>query len=196
MVSSLSVMTSVTVGKASSSAIVSVTFDGLVIPWLFDALPEMVTDLLGESTSLLLAVMVTVPELVVTPAAKVSVLPLCVKSATAALDPAVAVTVTVVTALEERFSVAVTVVEPAFSEMVSSASVITSVTTGGPSSSVMVPVPVMEVAPPANEPLMALFNVTITVSLPSSWVSLVTVISKLSVVSPAEKVSVPLLNAV
>ena len=73
------------------------------------------------------------------------------KSFVVAPASGVAATVTVVTALDVWFRDAVTVVEPPFSEIVSSESVIDSVTVGVPSSSVIVPVPMIEVALPANE---------------------------------------------
>ena len=51
-------------GVASSSLIVSVTSDGPVTPVLLVAVPITITVLLGASTSLLLAVIVTVSVLV------------------------------------------------------------------------------------------------------------------------------------
>ena len=51
---------SATVGKASSSVKVKVTFGGFETPLPPAAAPETVTDLLGESTALPFAVTVTV----------------------------------------------------------------------------------------------------------------------------------------
>ena len=63
----------VTVGGSSSSVMVSVTSAGSVMPCVLDASPWIVMVLSGASTSLLTAVIVTVPVLVVAPAAIVSV---------------------------------------------------------------------------------------------------------------------------
>ena len=127
---------SVTPGAASSSAIVSVTLEGSVTPWVLDAEPETVTLLSGASVASATAVTVTVPALVVPPAAMVSVLALESVKPLPEAD-----TVTVVAALEARFSVAVTV-ETVFavppSSMVDGDS--TSVASGGPSSSRIVSV--------------------------------------------------------
>ena len=68
------------------------------------------------------AEIVTVPSLSVCPAAIVRVVPLSEKSAAAVFVPAAAATVIVVSALEGRSSVAVTVLDPPFSEIESGAS--------------------------------------------------------------------------
>ena len=52
-------------GASSSSVIVSASSSGSVTPWLLSAVPDTRTVLFGASTSLLLAVIVTVPVLVV-----------------------------------------------------------------------------------------------------------------------------------
>ena len=66
--------TSATSGSLSSSVSVSVTLDGATTPWPPDIAPaETVTSLSGECTSFPFAVTVTAPELVVSPAAIVSV---------------------------------------------------------------------------------------------------------------------------
>ena len=107
---------SVTVGASSSSVMVSVTSVGSVTPWLLPAVPDTRTFLSGVSTSLLLALIVTVPVLPVRPAAMVSVwFVLSVKSPSTAGETAVADTETVVVSLEARFSLALTVVNPRFS---------------------------------------------------------------------------------
>ena len=70
------VSTRLTVGAASSSVIVSVWPGGADTPLPPVAEPETVTVLSGASTMLSTAVTVTVPVLVVAPAAIVSVVPL------------------------------------------------------------------------------------------------------------------------
>ena len=113
---------SVTVGGSSSSVMVSVASDGPVTPWELDAIPDTVTCLSGASVALSFAVIVTVtvPMLAVAPAAMVSIFAaLSVKSPSTAPDAATAAadTVTVVTALDARFNVAVTVDTPPDSEI-------------------------------------------------------------------------------
>ena len=76
---------------------------------------ETVACLSGASTSLSTAVIVTVPVLVVEPAAMVSVVPACVRSPDTAGETAAAETVKVTSWLETAPSVAVTVVDPPFS---------------------------------------------------------------------------------
>ena len=135
---------SVTAGAASSSVIVRVTAAGFAIPLAPDTVAETVTTLSGSSVELSFAVTVTTPVLVVSPAAMVSVVPVCVKSPESACVPATAVTVSVTASLDARSSVAVTVValSAPLSLMVSgfngSGSDSASVTVGGPSSSVNV----------------------------------------------------------
>ena len=127
-----------TVGAPSSSAIVSVTSSASVMPWAFVAVPDTVTLLFGASTPLSSAVIVTVPVLVFAPAAIVSIsFVLRLKSSETAGDTADADTVIVVSALEGRSSVAVTVL--AFPAPLSSIvpGVSASVTVGAGSSSVI-----------------------------------------------------------
>ena len=95
-------------------------------------------------------------------------------------------TVTVVAALDGRSRVAVTALLPPFS--VIEAGVRTSVTAGGPSSSVIVPVAVasVSVAPDSFD------RVTVKVSLGSSASSPVTVTAMVLLSSPVSKVRVPL----
>ena len=130
--------TSVTVGVPSSSVMVSVWFEGLeTLPPL--ATPDTVTVLFAASTELSTAVIVTVPVLAVLPAAIVrTLLFVIVKSLLVAGLTALAETVTVTAALDAEDSVAVTVLDPPFSEIEDGLN--TSVTVGVPSSSVMVSV--------------------------------------------------------
>ena len=103
---------SVAVGFASSSVIVRVTAAGAVTPCEFAAAPDTVTLWFGSSVSSSVAVIVTVPVLLVAPAAMVSVFSaLREKSAASASAPAAAETVTSVSALDGRSSEAVTAVE-------------------------------------------------------------------------------------
>ena len=126
--------TRVTVGNASSSVIVNVTFDGAATPLAPETVPETVTDLFGESTEFPTAVIVTVPVLVASPDAIVNVSALDnVKSPETAPAPAAAETVTVTAALDVPESVAVTVDTPLLSETDDGDSA--RVTVGGPSSS-------------------------------------------------------------
>ena len=130
--------TRVTVGAPSSSVMVSVWFEGFDTPPPLAA-PDTVTVLFGASTELFTAVIVTVPVLEVLPAAIVSSLFVdIVKSPATAGLTALAETVTVTAALDAPDSVAVTVLDPPFSEIEDGVS--TSVTVGAPSSSVMVSV--------------------------------------------------------
>ena len=129
--------TRVTVGVASSSVIVRVLSAGFATPRPPDAVADTVTDLSGASTALFTALILTVPVLVVAPAAIVSVsFVLSVKSEATAGDTAVADTVTVTSALDGPLSVAVTVVESPFSPIESALN--TSDTVGVASSSVIV----------------------------------------------------------
>ena len=130
--------TSVTVGVLSSSVMVSVWSEGFETPPPL-AVADTVTVLVAAETELSTAVIVTVPVLVVEPAAIVSVVFVDkLKSPDTAGLTAVAETVTVTAALDVPDSVAVTVLEPPFSEIEDGLS--TSVTVGVPSSSVMVSV--------------------------------------------------------
>ena len=107
-----------TVGVPSSSVIVSVALDGSATPRPPLAEPDTVTLLFGSSLLLFTAVIVTVPLLVVDPAAIVSVVALdSVKSPATACVLAVADTVIVVAALDTPLNFAVTVVTPPSSEI-------------------------------------------------------------------------------
>ncbi len=98
---------------------------------------DTVTDLLGASTALFTALMLTFPVLVVDPAAMVSVsFALSVKSAPTAGDTAAADTMSVTFALDTALSVAVTTVESPFSPIDNGLSA--SDTVGVASSSVIV----------------------------------------------------------
>ena len=100
---------------------------------------ETVTDLSGASVVLPTAVTVTVPVLVVEPAATVSVFALdSAKSAATAPVPAAAPTVTVTASLDALESVAVTVETPPLSEIDDGDNA--SLTVGAPSSSSIVSV--------------------------------------------------------
>ena len=106
---------SAAVGSASSSSIVNVTLDGAAIPLPPVNVAETVTDLSGASVASFLAVTVTVPVLVVEPAAIVSSVALDrLKSPAAAFAPAAAATVSVTASLDPWFSTAVTVLFPGF----------------------------------------------------------------------------------
>ena len=130
--------TSVTVGVLSLSVMVSVLLEGFETPPPL-AEPDTVTVLFGASTELFTALIVTVPVLVVSPVAIVSVLFVDrMKSPDTAGLTALAETVTVTVAVAAEDSVAVTVLVPWYSEIEDGLS--TSVTVGVPSSSVMVSV--------------------------------------------------------
>ena len=179
-------------GAASSSRMVSVTSEGWVTSgrWLLAAVPEIVTLLFGASVLSFTAVTVTVPLLVVSPAAMVSVFAAeSWKFAATAPAPGAAATVTVVAAPEARFSRAVTVVtfEAPLSSMPADDS--SSVTSGGPSSSRMVRVLAAGFATP--RPPVALPE-TVTRMLGSSAVlsTAVTVTRPVLAVAPAAMVSV------
>ena len=116
------------VEAASSSVMVRVCGSGPVTPTVFVAMPETVTVLSAASTLLFAAVIVTVPELVVSPAVIVRVVPLSEKSAATAGMTGTAEITMVVTTLDGVSSVAVTVLVPAFSGI--EAGLSTSVTVG------------------------------------------------------------------
>ena len=101
----------------SSSEIVSVWSEGAATPLPPVAVADTVTSLSAVTTELSLAVIVTVPVLVVAPAAIVRVVPLCVKSPDTAGDTGEEETVSVTASVDAAFSVAVTAVEPPFSEI-------------------------------------------------------------------------------
>ena len=178
--------TSLAVGAASSSVIVSVALGGFATPWPPDAVPDTVAAPSGASTASSSAVIVTTPTLAVWPAAMVSA-----AFALSVTSPE-ADTVIVVASLDAPLSVAVTVVTlPApLSSMRADDS--TSLAVGVASSSVIVPVPV---AVPSVA-LFGLLSVTLTVSSVSSTSSPVTVTRTVLLVSPAAKVNVPAVRAV
>ena len=179
---------SATVGKASSSSKVNVTFGGFATLLPPAAVPETVTDLFGESTSLPFAVTVTTPALVVDPATKVSVAAvLKVKSAATAPAPAAAATVTVTASLDGPDKVAVTVETPPVS--VTDEDDNTSATVGNVSSSVRVSVTFGGFAtllPPAAVPETVTDLLGESTSLPFA----VTVTAPALVVRPAAMVRV------
>ena len=185
-------------GTASSSLMVSVASDGSVIPWALDAEPDTVTDLVAACTLLSTAVIVTVPVLVVDPAATVSSVPVCEKSPAAAGGTADAVTVTADAALDRCESVAVTVatVFAPLSSMPDGVS--DSVTAGVGSSSSIVAVAVSAVCPAttASVAFPGSLNDRTTVSSSSSRVSPFAFASMVPpFVVPAAMVSVPAVSA-
>ena len=124
----------------------------------------------------------------------VSVVPVWSKSAATAPVPAADDTVMEVATLEMLDRVAVTVDDELLLSEIE-AGVSTKVTVGA-SSSTMVPVPVMEVAPPANEAFDGLSSFTMTVSLPSrSLSSVIEMAGMVLLVSPAVKFRVPAVSA-
>ena len=143
--------TSDTVGRASSSVMVSVALGGFAAPLPPAAVPDTVTDLFGESVSFPFAATVTVPVLAVAPAAMVRVVPERAKSAATAPAPAAAATATVTASLDLPESVAVTVETPPVSETDAGDS--TSDTVGSVSSSVSLRVAPVTV--PAPWPLVS-----------------------------------------
>ena len=149
---------------SSLSVMVSVCADGCVIARLLAANPVTSTVRSGWSISLSRAAIVTVPVLVVPPAAMVSVVPLRVKSPITAGFTGAAETATVVAWLDGWSRVAVTVLDPPSSEIEVGAS--TSVTTGVASLSASV-----TVRPPAGatvSPDAVVVPLTRTVSSGSS----------------------------
>ena len=179
---------SVRTGKVSSSLSVRVRFDGAATSLPPVTVPETVTDLSGESTSLPLAVIVTSPLLAVAPAAMVRVFAAeRPKSAATAPAPAAAPTVTVTASLDLPDSAAVTDATPPVSEIEDGDN--DSATVGNVSSSVSVRVSDDGTAtslPPVTAPE------TVTDLFPE-WTSLplaVTVTSPLLAVAPAAMVSV------
>ena len=186
---------SATVGNASSSLSVNVTSEGAATPLPPETVPETVTDLSGESTEFPCAVIVTLPVLVVSPAAIVSFVRLdsSVKSSATAPAPAAAATVTVTASLDAPESVAVTAATPLLSPIDVGDS--PSVTVGSVSSSSSVNVTFDGAATPlAPETVPE----TITVSSASCVVSStpVTVTVPVLVVTPAAIVNVSALDNV
>ena len=178
----------VRVGRVSSSVSVRVTFVGAATPLPPVAVPETVTDLSGEWTSLPLAVIVTSPLLAVAPAAMVRVFSAeRPKSAATAPVPASAPTVTVTASLDLPDSVAVTDATPPVSEIEDGDSA--SATVGRVSSSLSVRV-TFDGATTLLPPVAVAETVT---DLSGAWISLslaVTVTSPALAVAPAAMVRV------
>ena len=186
---------SVTVGAASSSVIVNVALDGAATPRPPEAVPETVTDLSGESTEFPFAVTVTVPVLVVSPAAIVNSSALDnVKSSATAPAPAAAETVTVTASLEAPESVAVTVAAPPLSETDESDS--PNATVGSVSSSSSVNVASDGAATPLPPDIAAAETVTDLSGESTEFPFAVTVTVPELVVSPAAIVNVVVLDSV
>ena len=139
---------SVTTGGDSSSVIIKVTSTGASAPDN-DTVPDTLTILSGESTALSTAVIVTPPVLFVALAAKLSVVPVSMKSPATAGETADADTVTVKASDEAGETVAVTVLTPPFSLIICGVSI--SVTTGGDSSSVIIKVTSTGASAPDND---------------------------------------------
>ena len=185
----LSATASVTPGAASSSSIVSVTLAGAAIPLSPLTAAVTVTSLSGASTASSTAVTVTVPVLLVAPAAMLSVVVLDrLKSPAAAFVPAAAATVSVTASLDARFRLAVTVAFPGFvpscSSIVSGLSA--SVAVGAPSSSVRVRLAPVTVPTPW---LFCAVPLTVTVRLPTlsiaSFTAVIVAVSAAFDVAPA-----------
>ena len=192
---------SVTVGGASSSAMVSVAAAACPVPpgklWELLMLPETVTCFAAPWTSLSLAVTVTTPALVVCPAATVRV-PVAesAKSPGAAPVPAAAVTVTVVAAADGWERVAVTVATPPASEI--EAGVSARVAVGAASSSATLRVTAVGFAIPGGPAAVAVTcacfagpssvsSIAVTVTTPTlavPWAAKVRVAGLESVKSP------------
>ena len=184
---------SVASGNASSSVMVSVTLDGADTPLPPAAVAETVTDLFGASVVSFTAVIVTVPALVVEPAAIVNVFAL--DSVKSVPDPGDADTVSVTAALDTPDSVAVTV--DTFDAPLSSIDDDdnASVTVGVASSSVMVSVTLDGAATPLPPAAVA---ETVTDLSGASVVSFTAVIVTVPVlaVEPAAIVNVFALDSV
>ena len=151
---------------------------------------ETVTCLSGASTSLSTAVIVTVPVLLIEPAAMVSVVfALRLKSSATAGSTGAADTVSVTASLETPLSVAVTVVEPSFSPIDEVPS--TSDTVGVSSSSVIVRVSSVGFATPLP-PAAVAETVTCFSGASTSLSTAVIVTVPVLAVSPAAMVSVVL----
>ena len=185
-----------TVGNESSSSMVMVLSVGSVTPRELTALPDTVTVLSGESTVLGMAVTVTVPVLVMAPAAMTSsLLLLSAKSRANAFKPGTADTVTVVLASDGRFKFAVIAVLPRFSEIVSSKSSIDKLTTGSGSSSSRVRPTLFTVTVSefCDATELTAVPATVVVRFSSSRVlfTAVTVTESVLVVAPLAKVMVP-----
>ena len=191
---------SATPGASSSSAMVKVRPEGAATrPCPPATVPPTVAVSAGSSVASSTAVTVTAPELVVAPAAMVSVLSLDRLKSPATAVPPVAVTVTVIASPEVpplRLAVTVVALPAPLSLIVSgfpaSGSDRASASVGVGSSSVIVPTPMTAPQRCAG----GLFSEIRTVSSGSSSASPVTVTSMVWLVSDAAKVSVPPVMAV
>ena len=185
----LSASANVTPGAASSSSIVSVFDAGAATPLSPLTAAVTVTSLSGASTVSSTAVTVTVPVLLVAPAAMLSVFSLDrLKSPATAFVPAAAATVSVTASLDARFRLAVTVADPATAPSCSSivSGLRASVTVGVASSSVRVRLAPVTV--PTPWPFCAV-PLTVTVRLPTlsiaSFTAVIVTLSAAFAVSPA-----------
>ena len=180
---------SATVGNASSSLSVNVTSEGAATPLPPETVPETVTDLSGESTEFPCAVIVTVPVLVVSPAAIVSFVMLdsSVKSPATAPAPGAAATVTVTASLDAPESVAVTAATPLLSPIDDGDS--PSVTVGNASSSVIVNVTLDGADTPLPPDIALADTVTSLFGASTEFPFALTVTTLELVVSPAAIVS-------
>ena len=169
-----------TVGVPSSSVMVRRTSSGFDTPPPL-AVPDTVTVLLGASTLLSTAVMVTVPVLAVRPAAMVRVVPAWVKSPGTAGLTADDDTVTVTVRLDAPDRLAVTLLTPPASEI--EAGLSAKLTVGVLSLSMMVSVTGVTVSPDTAV-------VSTSVSLFSSTLSSTMVTVPVAVRSPASIVNV------
>ena len=188
--------TSATVGNASSSLSVNVTSEGAATPLPPETVPETVTDLSGESTEFPCAVIVTVPVLVVSPAAIVSFVMLdsSVKSPATAPAPGAAATVTVTASLDAPESVAVTAATPLLSPIDDGDS--PSVTVGNASSSVIVNVTLDGADTPLPPDIALADTVTSLFGASTEFPFALTVTTLELVVSPAVIVSFVALDSV
>ena len=182
-----------TSGRSSSSVSVSVTADGAATPLPPVAVPETDTVSSGSSVASPTADTVTVPELVVEPAAMVNVFALDrAKSPAAAVTP-VADTVTVTASLDVRSSSAVTVETPPVSEIDDGDNA--SATVGNVSSSVSVSVTADGAATPLP-PVAVAETVTLLSGASVALSTAVIVTVPALVVEPAAIVNVFALDSV
>ena len=169
------------VATGSSSVIVSVTSPGGVRSPSLAASPDTVTCWSPPPRSLSLAVIVTVPLLVVSPASIVSTgSSLSVKSLATAGDTGDADTVTSMSSIDGLSRVAVTVLSPPSSSMESGSR--TSVTAGGSSSS-----RILTLRPDSGSTLRPEFVVPVTATVTSGS-------SRLSSIGARVNVPVPLVS--
>ena len=165
-----------TVGAASSSAMVNVTLDGADTPLSPLAVADTNTDLSGPSVVSFTAVTVTVPALVVSPDAMVSVFALESVKPTPEAD-----TASVTSSLDARFKRAVTVETPPDSDTDEDESA--NVATGVASSSVKV-----RIGPVTAPTPWALVALPVTVTVRSSTLSMASFTAVIVAVSVAFEV--------